>query len=135
MQVSTTEAAAAVRKGWPQHARKLTLLLMAGLTAAALGGSLHAEDRHATELEQMHEACVTAMIKSTCQVVVGSAPADAASTVVIAGVGRIDAAAYRSLRASGDAMCGIARTSCEKAWDGPSCTSARALWSLALAEP
>lgn len=106
-----------------------------GLAAITMVGCRHAEDRHTTQLEQMHEACVTAMIKSTCQVVVGSTPADAASTVVIAGVGRIDAEAYRSLRASGDAMCGIARTSCLKAWDGPSCTSARALWSIASAEP
>ena len=102
------------------------------LALAALAGCRHAEDQRTVQLEQMHEACVTAMIKSTCQVMVGSTPADAASTVVIAGVGRIDAQAYRSLRASGDAMCGIARHACLKDWDGASCTSARALWSTSL---
>ena len=68
-------------------------------------------------------------LTSACQVMVGSAPVDAAPTVLIAGVGRIDAQAYRALRESGDAMCGVARAACEREWDGASCRGARALWS------
>ena len=70
-----------------------------------------------------------AMIASACQVMGGPTSVDAASTVLIAGVGRIDAQAYRALRESGDAMCGVARTACEREWDGASCRGARALWS------
>lgn len=87
-----------------------------------------AEPEHA-ELDRMHGACVSAMIASACRVMVGSAPTDAAPTVLIAGVGRIDAQAYRALRESGDAMCGVARDACRLEWDGASCRSARALWS------
>jgi hypothetical protein len=83
----------------------------------------------AAQLAQMHEACVAAMIRSTCQVMVGSAAEDAATTVVVAGVGRVDAQAYRELRDAGDAMCSVARGACEKDWGGSSCRSARALWA------
>ncbi len=104
------------------------LALLAG--AACLIGCRHAHDEREASLGRMHEACVTAMIASTCQVMVGSAPADAAPTVLIAGVGRIDAQAYRALRESGDAMCSVARAACGRDWDGASCRSARALWAL-----
>lgn len=98
------------------------------VVAAFVGCTPKAATDHA-QLKVMHETCVTAMINSTCQVMVGSAPAEVANTVVIAGVGRVDATAYRALRDAGDAMCGVAKASCEKEWDGGACKSARALWS------
>jgi hypothetical protein len=85
----------------------------------------------ATSLQAMHGACVTAMIKSTCQVVLDSAKRDPASVVVIAGVGQVDAVAYAALRDAGDAMCSVAKAGCEKDWQGNACKSARALWSAA----
>jgi hypothetical protein len=102
-------------------------------TAATLIGCRSAPAERAATLGRMHEACVAAMVASACQVVGGSAPADvvadAAPTVLIAGVGRIDAQAYRTLRDAGDAMCGVARAACEREWEGASCQGARALWS------
>lgn len=125
---------------------------LAVMVAAALIGCRQAPgDQRDAALGRMHEACVNAMVASACQVMVGptpgrsqvepapsggsarggagSAPIDAAPTVLIAGVGRIDARAYRELRESGDAMCGVARAACERDWDGASCRGARALWS------
>lgn len=99
-----------------------------GVVLAFGGCTPQATPDHA-QLKVMHETCVTAMINSTCQVMVGSAPAEVANTVVIAGVGRVDATAYRALRDSGEAMCSVAKSACEKAWDGGACKSARALWS------
>ncbi len=117
-------------------ARVARSALAAGLLAAGLAAcrqpapeAADAGPAHRAQLAQVHEACVAAMIRSTCQVMVGSAPVDAATTVVIAGVGRIDAKAYRELRDAGDAMCGVARGACEKDWEGGSCRSARALWA------
>lgn len=94
-----------------------------------LAGCRSAPDGREAALGRMHETCVNAMIASACQVMGGPTSVDAASTVLIAGVGRIDAQAYRALRESGDAMCGVARTACEREWDGASCRGARALWS------
>jgi hypothetical protein len=90
--------------------------------------AMQANER-AQGLQTMHGACVTAMIKSTCQVVLDSARRDSASVVVIAGVGKVDAVAYAALRDAGDAMCSVAKVSCEKDWQGHACKSARALWS------
>jgi hypothetical protein len=97
--------------------------------AAALIGCRPASDGRDATLGRMHEACVTAMVASACQVMGSSVVLDAAPTVLIAGVGRIDAQAYRALRESGDAMCSVARAACERDWDGASCRGARALWS------
>lgn len=80
------------------------------------------------ELNQLHAACVEAMVKSTCQVMTGPTASDAAEVVFIAGVGPVDAKAYRELRNSGDAMCGTVRNACSKDWDGPQCQTARGLW-------
>jgi hypothetical protein len=102
--------------------------------AAALAGCLHAQEPREAKIDRMHEACVTAMVKSSCQVMAGTSPPATASAVVIAGVGQIDAQAYRALREAGDAMCGIAKSACVKDWEGGSCRSARALWSAELAQ-
>jgi hypothetical protein len=82
----------------------------------------------AAELARLNAACVEAMVKSTCQVMTGPAAADSASVVFIAGLGPVDAKAYRELRASGEAMCATVRDACRSNWAGPQCTTARALW-------
>ena len=105
-------------------------------TAALMGCS----ERQATAapaaaaIEQLTAACVTAMLKSTCQVMTGPAAADAASVVFVAGIGPVDAKAYRELRASGEAMCATIKKACTTDWSGPQCRTARALWP-ASAEP
>lgn len=71
------------------------------------------------------------MVRNTCQVMSGSTPGAAASAVFVAGVGAVDAASYRALRESGDAMCATVRQSCSGDWDAPACRTARALWPAA----
>jgi hypothetical protein len=48
--------------------------------------------------------------------------------VLIAGVGRVDAKAYRALREAGEGMCAQVQTTCGAAWEGAPCHTARALW-------
>ena len=55
-------------------------------------------------------------------------PLPVSEVVVIAGVGRVDAKAYRALREAGEGMCAQVQTSCGAAWDGAPCHTARALW-------
>ena len=45
--------------------------------------------------------------------------------VLIAGVGRVDAKAYRALRLAGEGMCAQVQTSCGTAWEGAPCRTAR----------
>ena len=80
------------------------------------------------ELNSLNAACVEAMFKSTCQVMSGPAASDSASVVFVAGVGPVDAKAYRELRASGEAMCATVRDACRSDWTGAQCKAARALW-------
>jgi hypothetical protein len=119
--------------GTRANAKPSTALLAAAWLVVTLAGCRHPPEADArpAQLAQMHEACVSAMVRDACQAVIGSAPEVAADTVLIAGVGRIDARAYRELRDAGDAMCGVARDACNRDWDGPSCRSARALWATA----
>lgn len=77
---------------------------------------------------RLHNACVEEMIRSTCKVMSGPSSATVASSVFIAGIGPVDAAYYRELRASGDAMCGVVRRACEADWNGPQCRTARGLY-------
>ena len=85
----------------------------------------------AAELERIHAACVDAMVRSTCQVMTGSPPSSAAGVVFVAGVGPVDAKAYRELRDSGEAMCGVVRKACLDDWDGAQCRTARGLYGAA----
>ena len=68
------------------------------------------------------------MLKSTCQVMTGPTAGNDASVVFVAGLGAVDATAYRELRASGDAMCGTVLNACKRDWASPQCTTARGLW-------
>lgn len=81
--------------------------------------------------QRLHEACVTAMLRSTCRVANDRSQASAAplaQTVFVAGVGPVDVQAYRAIRASGDAMCATVRQSCLADWEGAQCLTARGLW-------
>lgn len=85
---------------------------------------------HADEIRRVVEACSQEMLRSTCRVANdrSSSAAPAASSVFVAGVGSIDADAYRGLRAAGDAMCGHVARSCRGQWAGSACRTARSLW-------
>ena len=106
----------------------LALLWGAALALGACNKAPSGTGAHVGELDRMHAACVEAMVKSTCQVMTGPAASNAAEVVFIAGVGPVDAKAYRELRDSGDAMCGTVRSACSKEWDGSQCRTARGLW-------
>lgn len=88
----------------------------------------------AEQLRAVHGSCVEAMIRSTCMAANDkSNSAPQAETVLIAGVGRVDAKAYRQLREAGDDMCRQVQVACEADWDGNACRTGRALWSPAPA--
>ncbi len=83
--------------------------------------------------QRLHDACLTAMLQSTCRVANDRSSTSAvplAETVFVAGVGPVDVQAYRAIRASGDAMCATVRQSCLADWDGAQCLTARGLWPL-----
>ena len=73
-------------------------------------------------------ACVEVMVRSTCQVMAGSNASSTASVIFVAGVGPVDAVAYRNLRESGEGMCEVVRSSCKADWGGAQCKASRALW-------
>lgn len=97
--------------------------LMLGL--AACGSH---EGPQAAALAQLKARCVEAMVRSTCRVVDGPQASTAAGVVFVAGVGAVDGEAYRQLRASGEAMCGMAERQCRGDWASPGCRTARSLW-------
>ena len=74
------------------------------------------------------DACVQAMLRSTCQVVNDKSDIPPSEVVLIAGVGRVDARSYRALREAGEGMCAQVQTHCGADWEGASCRTARALW-------
>ena len=88
-------------------------------------------------VQPLYEACVAAMVQSTCRVVrdTSAPPSPGADLVFVAGVGPVDAQAYRALRASGDAMCGVMRDACAADWSGPQCRTARSLWEPSIPLP
>lgn len=88
-------------------------------------------------LQPLYEACMAAMLQSTCRVVrdTSAPPSPGADLVFVAGVGPVDAQAYRALRASGDAMCSVMREACAADWNGPQCRTARSLWEPSIPLP
>lgn len=107
----------------------LALALLGGIAACG-ERRIAAPDapRHQAALDELTANCVEAMVRNSCQVMTGRPPAAGASAVFVAGVGPVDAAAYRALRESGDSMCATVRQSCSADWDAPACRTARALW-------
>lgn len=105
---------------------------IACLVVAALAGAC--QDRReaaavpTAPIATLVAACVDAMVRSSCRVMNGPTASTAASVVFVAGVGPVDAEAYRQLRASGEAMCSVIESACRTDWDNPQCKTARSLW-------
>lgn len=120
------------RPGRPVARVARWLAIAAAAATLSCGGRAPADDpgAHADEIRRVVEACSQEMLRSTCRVAndrsAGATPA--ASSVFVAGVGPIDAAAYRGLREAGDAMCGHVARSCSAQWSGAACRTARSLW-------
>lgn len=84
----------------------------------------------AQELERMLGLCVQQMVSNTCSVMKDAPQSPKpGSYVLIAGIGRVDAQAYEAIRQSGEAMCEQVKRQCQADWNGPSCRTARQLWS------
>jgi len=119
----------------PAPARRRALAALALLAAGTLVGCQRAATPTAAPaaLQPLYDACMNAMLQSTCRVTGdrSAPPTEAAQIVFVAGVGAVDAQAYRALRASGDAMCSLMRDACTTDWNGPQCKTARSLWSAA----
>jgi hypothetical protein len=114
------------------HRFMLALLLPAASGLALACGACSKTEPNAQQtqaIEQVNAACVEAMLRSTCKVMTGP-PSSSAGAVFVAGVGPVDAVAYRELRASGDAMCSTVKSACVKDWEGAQCKTARSLWSV-----
>ena len=109
--------------------------LFAGVTVVAAFASCGQRDTGLaqldTQIKQVYFACVQEMLQSTCKVSNDASPdgQSAPARVFVAGTGQIDAVSYQRLRAAGDAMCSVVRTSCTKDWSGPGCRTARSLWA------
>ena len=96
----------------------------------ALGGCSGPAAPPGQALVELSTRCVEAMVRSTCRAL-GSEPAAGAGVIFVAGVGAVDANAYRQLRSSGEAMCAMAEQQCRAGWDSPGCRTARSLWLTA----
>lgn len=99
-----------------------------GLAAVGGQGTGQLSRTGRSALDRLEQACVEAMIKNTCTIMNGPTASQTSNVVFVAGVGAIDANAYKELRASGEAMCGLVRQACERNWDDPRCKTARSLW-------
>jgi hypothetical protein len=114
-----------MNRRWPG----LALLVLAACGAdAPQGGS-------AEQVRAVQAGCLDAMLRSTCRVLNDKTDLPPSEVVLIAGVGRVDAKAYRALRESGEGMCAQVQASCGSAWDGAPCRTARALWGGAAYKP
>ena len=80
----------------------------------------------AEQVGAIYNGCVDAMLRSACQAMNDESELPASEVVLIAGVGRVDAKAYRALREAGEGMCAQVQTACGAAWDGAPCRTARA---------
>ncbi len=88
-------------------------------------------DTKQTAILELRARCSQAMVANTCRVMQSVSPAlipEGANTVMVAGVGRIDAELYKQLRSNSDSMCEAISRSCELSWDSESCKTARALY-------
>jgi hypothetical protein len=99
----------------------LLLLLACGADKQNAGGSTE-------QVAVIYNGCVDAMLRSACQAMNDKGEMPASEVVLIAGVGRVDAKAYRALREAGEGMCAQVQGSCGTAWEGAPCRTARALW-------
>jgi hypothetical protein len=99
----------------------LLLLSACGAEKTATGGN-------AEQVGAIYNGCVEAMLRSACLAMNDKSELPVSEVVLIAGVGRVDAKAYRALREAGEGMCAQVQTSCGASWEGAPCRTARALW-------
>jgi hypothetical protein len=98
------------------------------LLASACGADQQAAGGSGEQVRAINSGCVEAMLRSTCRAMNDKSELPVSEVVLIAGVGRVDAKAYRALREAGEGMCAQVQTSCGAAWEGAPCRTARALW-------
>jgi hypothetical protein len=89
----------------------------------------------AEQISAVHGGCVQEMLRSTCRVLNDKSDVPVSEVVLIAGVGRVDAASYRALREAGEGMCAQVQAACSSLWEGAPCRTARALWGGAAHRP
>ncbi len=106
------------------------LLLLVACSAEQKGAAGSAE-----QVAAVNAGCVDQMLRSICRVTNDKSELPPSEVVLIAGVGRVDAKAYRALRESGEGMCAQVQVSCGSAWEGAPCRTARALWGGAAHKP
>lgn len=107
-----------------------SLICVAGLI---LAGCAPDPESQADQLARMKAQCTQAMIATTCRVMQGPARSQLpqnTSTVLVAGLGPIDANLYRKLREQGDSMCQHLVSVCEQNWHGNTCLTARSLYGV-----
>lgn len=98
------------------------------LLLSACRADKQAASGSAEQVRAINSGCVEAMLRSTCRALNDKSELPVSEVVLIAGVGRVDARAYRALREAGEGMCLQVQTSCGSAWEGAPCRTARALW-------
>jgi hypothetical protein len=94
----------------------VTTWRVALLLAASLAAACHpTPPKQAAEMDRLVARCVDAMTREACvaQRDRNAAAPATAGQVFVAGVGAIDAQAYREIRDAGEAMCGLVRNRCE----------------------
>jgi hypothetical protein len=99
----------------------LLLLSACGAEKPNAGGSTE-------QVAAIYNGCVDAMLRSACRAMNDKSELPTSEVVLIAGVGRVDAKAYRALRDAGEGMCAQVQASCGSAWEEAPCRTARALW-------
>jgi hypothetical protein len=109
-----------------------SLAALAGGIALLVGAAVASQTRATAPVSPADRAAqLDAMVRSTCKVMAGPAASSSATVVFVAGIGPVDAAAYRELRASGDAMCSTVSNACKANWDGAQCRTGRGLFGSA----
>jgi hypothetical protein len=107
---------------------KAAWLVGALLLSACGADKPQAAGGNAEQVDAIYNGCVEAMLRSTCRAMNDKSELPVSEVVLIAGVGRVDAKAYRALREAGEGMCAQVQTSCGALWEGAPCRTARALW-------
>lgn len=116
-----------------KRATLIGLLLIAAATLP-VAGCRGAHSMDPAQIAAVYVNCLAAMRDATCAVMRGQSldtlPEDTRS-VLIAGVGAVDAEIYRTLRGRGDSMCALVRAECTERAAGPLCRTAVSLYGVA----
>lgn len=78
-------------------------------------------------IDNMVHHCDAVMAQGVCKVVLDKKDYPN-STILVAGVGRIQTDSYIKIKNAGDQMCTVVREVCTASFDGDDCKAARALW-------